>query len=887
MAAPLPQPMRKRLPLALALLLHNIAHADARDGATPCSELGTCGANFNALPTNPGFSYDGYVHMDMSHDSVHLDRAPFGNEGSDTRLTSPGATISFSTNAHRVQAIFDYRGSKPCLPDCPRQADGKCYQPTGATCPNQCEILVDIDGVRTQVQHTNLVGQALTHDHKQRDFQGEIKLTLIDQGDSPTYAEHMYTLTLPWGAPVSLRRVHLEHPTGVDTMPSFTSPLSDGAAHAHKPKLVAFGDAITMGWCATTGYPQRLAALNGWAALNLGLVGEGVQPSHGAAIGQQNADVVVLMLGASVWDACNAPDVSQSYRELVANIRSTMADRHTPIVAVTPTLSWREAKACPGPANVIPPDTRRQIASAVEAMKAAGDASLFLVDGTLLVPPTYLVDGLHPGEQGMVELAHNLNANMGFGSLVFEVVRCPTLTIAIRGAAPHAPVDVYWGEPAQTASVISAEGGAHCPGRSLMISPLGMVMATADADGTVVVPVEAVNGFDTCHSMVFQIIDGASCTNSRVGHVSTTYSSRRGTPAEKWTKLNAAAAGANLASKWSLRPPPPPALSWPPLWPAAHSHEESSAPTHSQPQPPQDGSLSARDAPAAVGDASGADALKTTQQPKHAHIHPPHPPHPPPPPPPPPPSPPTAEEPQHAKPAVPKPAATKPKPVSGGSDPASHAAHPNAAGPPIGTAQAAGAAGAAHTKAAGSTHASSTPSASRASGLYAFTVGVLTDESARGRGDSMRLISVSFAGMLTGMIALGVAGGLLVGRVAYRRAARSMRAHAGVRAHADDDEEEAKELMPARFLVDGSEELVVAVDLDGCRSVATLKKALCAAYADVTGDELLPATMAVEYEDEADGFCRLDAQNNHPIIDGRLRSSHSLLITARAIGRRS
>ena len=29
------------------------------------------------------------------------------------------------------------------------------------------------------------------------------------------------------------------------------------------------------------------------------------------------ADVVVLMLGASVWDACNAPDVSQSYRELV------------------------------------------------------------------------------------------------------------------------------------------------------------------------------------------------------------------------------------------------------------------------------------------------------------------------------------------------------------------------------------------------------------------------------------------------------------------------------------------------------------------------------------------------------------------------------------------
>ena len=125
--------------------------AASRDGATPCSELGTCGGNFNALPNNAAFVYSNYVHIDADGS---IDRTPLGFPGSDARLTSPGATISFTSDAHRIQAIFDYRGQKPCLPDCPRLAtttgaatkekDDNCYRPHGATCPNQCEILVDI-----------------------------------------------------------------------------------------------------------------------------------------------------------------------------------------------------------------------------------------------------------------------------------------------------------------------------------------------------------------------------------------------------------------------------------------------------------------------------------------------------------------------------------------------------------------------------------------------------------------------------------------------------------------------------------------------------------------------------------------------------------------------
>ena len=123
--------VRADLRLALAWLL--LCCCAARDGATPCAEAGTCGGNWNAPPTHAAITYSGYAHMDVSNELVSLDRAPFGNEGSDARLTSPGATISFRSDAHRVQVIIDYRGARDCLADCPRTSDGKCYHPTGAT----------------------------------------------------------------------------------------------------------------------------------------------------------------------------------------------------------------------------------------------------------------------------------------------------------------------------------------------------------------------------------------------------------------------------------------------------------------------------------------------------------------------------------------------------------------------------------------------------------------------------------------------------------------------------------------------------------------------------------------------------------------------------------
>lgn len=53
-----------------------------------------------------------------------------------------------------------------------------------------------------------------------------------------------------------------------------------------------------------------------------------------------------------------------------------------------------------------------------------------------------------------------------------------------------------------------------------MLKPYGKLAATASADGTASVTVPQIDRFDSCHSTVFQILEAATCTNSRLGRVS-------------------------------------------------------------------------------------------------------------------------------------------------------------------------------------------------------------------------------------------------------------------------------------------------------------------------------------------------------------------------------
>ena len=348
-------------------------------GQKPCSETGACGSNFNVFPDDPRLRYEGYVHLAVEREGARMDRSPLGAEGSDVRLSNPGARITFSTNAHRIQAIVDYNGAKPCLPSCPRMADGSCSP--AVPCPNQCELQLEVDGVPIRVTTTNLVGQELTHDHKTRDFSGEVKIHFGHPPDnpgrppdkqnkeqhaglpSPGPAGHLpvelpprrtYTLLLPWGAPVQLKRLHLEHAAGVEVMPL----LYDVPTPAERVKFTAYGDETTAGWCASRSYAQLLGQINDWSVTNLGVAGGRVTSEHGTTIGRQRGQIATIMLGNNEWDACVA-DVTAAFSALLKALREVQP--RVPTAVITPTVSWREGKVCNGPAAATPEAIRTQI----------------------------------------------------------------------------------------------------------------------------------------------------------------------------------------------------------------------------------------------------------------------------------------------------------------------------------------------------------------------------------------------------------------------------------------------------------------------------------------------------------------------------------------------
>ena len=61
-----------------------------------------------------------------------------------------------------------------------------------------------------------------------------------------------YSLILPWGAPVEFKRLHLEHPAGVERLPA----LYERPPPPPRPKYVAYGDSGVVGWCAATSHTQ-------------------------------------------------------------------------------------------------------------------------------------------------------------------------------------------------------------------------------------------------------------------------------------------------------------------------------------------------------------------------------------------------------------------------------------------------------------------------------------------------------------------------------------------------------------------------------------------------------------------------------------------------------
>ena len=329
-----------------------------------------------------------------------------------------------------------------------------------------------------------------------------------------------------------------------------------------RPAYVAYGNSITAGWCAGgAGYPQRLAEMNGWEPVNLGLPSVRIEPSHGDVIGgaahARRAALVTIMVGIEELYHCDRP-ATGPFQALLQRLRDTIgeSDRDAvkkeadaravlglgaaagavataiaargplPVVVVTPPVSWHEGKACGGPSKATPVDLRAQLVAAVDARRKAGDNALYVVDGPLLLPTAYMSDGVHPSADGMREVAANLNAQLGFGRVQWTVTSCPPLTVEVRGIKPGGWFDLYWGDAAGTdgpkvldpSQLDQRTGGPlGCAGRSLMLAPRGKEARQADKDGRATVVVGQVAAAEACASLVFEVVAADGCTNSRLG----------------------------------------------------------------------------------------------------------------------------------------------------------------------------------------------------------------------------------------------------------------------------------------------------------------------------------------------------------------------------------
>ena len=320
-----------------------------------------------------------------------------GSFADEPRMT-PGVTISVQTDAPVVRAALHYGGrSGYCSADCPGTPPSFCYHPpNGLVCRNRCEPKVYVDGRLARLAGNGGKSQ----------YGGDQTFVLLDAGSDRR--TRTIELVLPWGAVVSFRHLELD---GWREEPRAPHGAAWGVAPRKGGRVVFYGDSITQGFCADEPYPEVLARMNNWEAINLGIGGMKTIGRHGKALGQLKADIVMLAIGTNDWWDCH--DIEGAIGQLIDGVRQTQ--RTVPIVAVTPLVAHYEGTAKCGGGNGLEA-LRDQIRTAV-TKRSGRDSKLYVVEGKALLPLTWMGDRLHPTSDGMRELAKNINAEMGYGAL--------------------------------------------------------------------------------------------------------------------------------------------------------------------------------------------------------------------------------------------------------------------------------------------------------------------------------------------------------------------------------------------------------------------------------------------------------------------------------------
>ena len=136
-----------------------------------------------------------------------------------------------------------------------------------------------------------------------------------------------------------------------------------------------------------------------------------------------------------------------------------------------------------------------------------------------------------------------------------------------------------------------------------------------------------------------------------------------------------------------------------------------------------------------------------------------------------------------------------------------------------------------------------------------------------------RLVYVAAGGAATGLSLILLVGGVMAAAHMAMQCHQKCRRGARYRKAAGD-----VSLLPVTVEVGGVTQ-VLALELEGVRTLNALRGLIADAYAEVVGDEIARSSIHLEVEDEGGGFGRLE--DGKPFKPTRLATAKSLYVTAR------
>ncbi|MHB8262238.1 MAG: SGNH/GDSL hydrolase family protein [Acidimicrobiales bacterium] len=207
----------------------------------------------------------------------------------------------------------------------------------------------------------------------------------------------------------SKRHVTIYLPEGMKPVIDYIVGL-DGSIELspRQPKWIAYGDAVTQGWLASTpslAWPSVVARKIGFDVCNLGYAGSARAETNTAVmIARMPADVITIAYGTNCWGRIphSVGLMAESIKAFIGIIRS--GHPATPIVVVSPIL-YPEAENIPNVLGATMSELRMSMDAAVRECMAAGDLNIRLVSGAQVLSEEDLVDGVYPGDEGHKRIA--------------------------------------------------------------------------------------------------------------------------------------------------------------------------------------------------------------------------------------------------------------------------------------------------------------------------------------------------------------------------------------------------------------------------------------------------------------------------------------------------